>query len=218
MLAFLAFLTSLVTRLFSSRQSLVIENAVLRKEAEILKRRLQGSPLRTARPDRIMLSVLHRIYNIRHLVTIIKPETVLKWQRNLTKSFWAFNKKYYPGRPPVPTATKDLILEMKNSNLCWGYARIQGELAKLGIDLATKTIANVLRHYRTKGHGQVELELAEVSQGPSLVSLCDGLLHGRYNSQQALLCLLYHQPCEQGNCSLCRHREPGETVCSSAAA
>jgi len=59
------------------------------------------------------------------LITLIKPETVLKWQGNLRKKFWTFpSEKFKAGRPPVPEYIKKLILDMKNKNLCWGYKRI----------------------------------------------------------------------------------------------
>lgn len=85
-------------------------------------------------------------------MTLIKPETVLKWQRNLIKKFWTF--PYYksrPGRPPVPVWIRELILDMKNKNLLWGYKRIQSELLKLGIDLDKKTIWNILYNFRRRG-------------------------------------------------------------------
>ena len=85
-------------------------------------------------------------------VTLIKPETILQWQRNLIKRFWTFpSYKTRPGRPPVPSWIKEIILDMKNKNLHWGYKRIQGELLKLGIDLDKKTIWNILSNFRRRG-------------------------------------------------------------------
>ena len=78
-------------------------------------------------------------------MTLVKPETVLSWQRNLIKRFWTF--EHTPakrGRKPVDADVKDLILSMKNDNLLWGVKRIQGELLKLDISLSTKTIRKSL--------------------------------------------------------------------------
>ena len=48
---------------------------------------------------------------------LIKPESVLRWQRNLIKKFWTFpSYKTRIGRPPVPALAKQLILDMKNKN------------------------------------------------------------------------------------------------------
>jgi hypothetical protein len=70
----------------------------------------------------------------------------------LIKKFWTFcSDKPRIGRPPVPASTKELVLDMKNKNLYWGYKRIQGELLKLGIELDKKTIWNILNEFRKKG-------------------------------------------------------------------
>ena len=77
----------------------------------------------------------------KEFVTLIKPETVLKWQRNLIRRFWTFpSQKPRIGRPEVPASIKELILDMKNKNLHWGYKKIQGELLKFGIHLDQKTV------------------------------------------------------------------------------
>ena len=55
---------------------------------------------------------------ISHL-TIVKPETVLSWQRRFIKNFWTYEHRS-PGRKPVDRDTKNLILEMKQENPHWG--------------------------------------------------------------------------------------------------
>ena len=139
--------------LFSSRQlDILIENAILKKENEILKRK-KNDRLKFRFFDRLFYSVICKLSKkAKGSVKLIKPETVLKWQRNLIKRFWTFpSYKSNPGRPPVPVWIRELILDMKNKNLHWGYMRIQGELLKLGIDLDKKTIWNILYHFRRKG-------------------------------------------------------------------
>jgi len=113
--------------LFSARQmDIVIKNVILNKEIEILKRKNK---------ERIKFRFLHRLFYAvlcqlsergKDFVTLIKPETVYKWQRKLIKEFWAFpSYKSRIGRPPVPVYIKELILNMKNRNINWGYKRIQ---------------------------------------------------------------------------------------------
>ena len=101
----------------------------------------------------MIYTIFHKLSKkIREHITLIKPETVLKWQRILIKKLWTFNsEKSKGGRPSVPAEIKNLILDMKNKNLYWGYKRIQGELLKLGIKLDKKTIGNILRDFRRKG-------------------------------------------------------------------
>ena len=82
---------------------------------------------------------------------MVRPETVLKWQRNLIKKFWTFKMKKKPGKPPVDQKNKNLTLKIKNENLIMGVRKIQGELLKLHVDLDYKTIWNILREFRKKG-------------------------------------------------------------------
>jgi len=81
----------------------------------------------------------------------VKPETVLRWQRQLIKQFWTFKRKTRVGRPPVSHEIKRLILAMKNDNLYWGHKRIQGELLKLNIHMDKNTIRNILSDFRRRG-------------------------------------------------------------------
>ncbi len=69
---------------------------------------------------------------INHL-TIVKPDTLLSWQRRLIKNFWCYNHKY-PGRKTVAKDIKALIIEMKNENYLWGCKKISNELRKINID------------------------------------------------------------------------------------
>ena len=139
--------------LFSGKKrDVVIENLILKKEITILKRK-NKKRIRFKFIDKLFYAVFNKIsYKLKECITLIKPETVLKWQRDLIKKFWAFpSKKAKVGRPPVPGWIKNLILEIKNKNLLWGCKRIQGELLKLGIELHKKTIGNILRDFRRKG-------------------------------------------------------------------
>ena len=144
MFNFILLIMRWIVFLFPSKQlDILVENAILKKENEILKREKKDR-LKFRFIDRLFYAVICKSSKkAKGCVTLIKPETVLKWQRHLIKKFWTFpsyNKR--PGRPAVPGWIKDLILEMKNKNLQWGYKRIQGELLKLGIDLDKKTIWN----------------------------------------------------------------------------
>jgi hypothetical protein len=131
---------------------LILENMLLRKENEILKRQIKKR-IKFKFFDRIFYAMLYTLRNaIKEKVILIKPETVLRWQRYLIKSFWTFPSfKSKVGRSVTPATIKNIILDMKNNNLYWGYKRIQGELIKLGIQLDTITIKNILKFYRDRG-------------------------------------------------------------------
>ncbi len=158
MIAFFAALLRLFLRSFRSKGNVLTENALLKKENEILLRRVGKKRVHFGFSDKLFLVVLNGAADIRHRLTLVKPETLLSWQRTLTKRFWTF--EHLPakrGRKPVDADVKNLILSMKNDNLLWGVKRIQGELLKLDISLSTKTIRKILQAFRRRGMVQSSL-------------------------------------------------------------
>ena len=152
MVLFLASLLRFFLYAFSSSKTLLSENAVLKKENEILLRKVDKKRVHFSFYDRFFFVVLNRAADIKDRLTLVKPETVLAWQRTLIRQFWTF--EHGParrGRKPVDTDIKNLILAMKNDNLLWGVKRIQGELLKLDISLSTKTIRKILQSFRRRG-------------------------------------------------------------------
>lgn len=138
--------------LFKSDQKLYAEILILKKENLILKRKHPNQRFRISRFDKIIYVILDLLYNIKGSIILFSPQTVLKWQNSLVASFWTFLKKdSHPGRPPVPSDVKELILNMKNDNLLWGIKKIRDELLKLSIALDKQTIRNILRDFRKKG-------------------------------------------------------------------
>jgi hypothetical protein len=121
------------------------------KEVEILKRKNHKKSLRIKYSDRVILSILNIFGYIKEQLLIVKPETVLKWQRKLIKRLGTFRRSKLGGRPPESNTIEQLNIEMKNDNLKWGARKIQGELLKLDIQLNEKTIRNILNDYRRKG-------------------------------------------------------------------
>ena len=151
MFSLLTFLIGAIFNLLKSKQELIIQICLHKKELEILKRQNQKKRLKFNHCDRTIFSILNRIGNIKETLSIVKPETVPGWQKHLIKRFWTYKTKNRVGRPPVHSEIKQIILSMKNDNLYWGYKKIQGELKKLGISLDQKTIRNILTDFRRKG-------------------------------------------------------------------
>ena len=152
MVFFFASLLRLFLLAFGSRSAVLAENAVLQKENEILLRKVGKKRVQFNFYDRLFFVVLNRAADVKDRLTLVKPETVLAWQRTIIRRFWTFpHGPERRGRKPVDAEIKNLILSMKNNNLLWGVKRIQGELLKLDISLSTKTIRKILQSFRRRG-------------------------------------------------------------------
>jgi len=83
---------------------------------------------------------------LEQLSTIVTPETILRWHRELVARHWDYSTlRKTAGRPPVPQEIIKLVLRMAKENPSWGYDRIQGALANLGYCVSDKTVRNVLK-------------------------------------------------------------------------
>ncbi len=150
MFSLLTLLISAIFNLLKSKKNLLLQVCLYKKELEILKRQNQKKRLNIQYSDRLIFSILNKIGNIKEILSIVKPETILLWQKQIIKRFWTYKSKNRAGRPPIEEEIKEIILNMKNDNLNWGYKKIQGELLKLGISLDQKTIRNILNVFRRK--------------------------------------------------------------------
>ncbi len=130
-----------------NRAQLLAENALLRQQLLVLRRSVKR-PVVTP-PDRALLVLLAgRVRAWRHALHIVQPETLLRWHRAGFRSFWRRNSRPEPGRPPLPAETITLIREMAADNPLWGAERIRGELGKLGLRVAKRTVQTYLRGTR----------------------------------------------------------------------
>ena len=77
-------------------------------------------------------------------LTIVEPETVVRWHRAGFRSFWRWKSSRRAGRPSVPPEIRRLIREMSLPNPLWGAPRIHGELLKLGIDVGQTSVAKYM--------------------------------------------------------------------------
>jgi len=129
-------------------RELTLENEYLRLENRILKSKVEGR-IRLTDDERwaLMKAALAMGRKLmRKVVTIVKPETILAWQRRLEQPKWDYLRRRCrgPGRPRTPADFEALVCRMARENT-WGYKRISGELKKLGIELSKSCIAGILR-------------------------------------------------------------------------
>ena len=79
------------------------------------------------------------------VLLLVKPETVLRWHRELVRRKWTIRQERVGGRPTVPAEVEALVLRLARENARWGYRRIQGELAKLGHRLSHTSVRSILQ-------------------------------------------------------------------------
>src|ERR1700683_4336385 len=120
----------------------------LQEENRVLKERMGGRRLRftdAERPrlDRKAQALGRKVLN--ELETLVTPDTLLRWYRELVASKWNYSRRRGPGRPRVMRTIADLIVRMALDNPSWGYTRIGGALANLGHQVGRGTIANILK-------------------------------------------------------------------------
>jgi transposase InsO family protein len=125
---------------FKSRRRLEAEILVLRHQLSVLQQRMPGRVhLRWA--DRAVFIWLYRCCpRILDGITIVRPETVVRWQRMGFAVYWRWKSRPRGGRPRIDKEIRDLIRRMSLENRLWGATKI-GELLKLGIEIAQSTVS-----------------------------------------------------------------------------
>ena len=134
---------ALARALFGSRLELLAENLALRQQLAIFKQK-RPRP-RIAPGDRFFWVLLRRVWrNWANALIVVKPETVVGWQRQGFKLFWRWiSRAKNVGRPRIPREVQALIRRMAREN-GWGAPRIHGELLKLGLVIDERTVSRYL--------------------------------------------------------------------------
>ena len=149
MFALLRFFLTLFSSLFKSKSRLEAENAALRRQVIVLQRKVRGRVYFT-NSDRLFLIQLYRWFpSVLKVITIIRPETVVRWHRAGFRRYWRWKSRSLGGRPQIEADLGALIRRMSVDNPLWGAPRIHGELLKLGFEVAQSSIAK----YMIKRHG-----------------------------------------------------------------
>jgi putative transposase len=126
-----------------------IEILALRHQLTVLQRQVP-KPIFTPE-DRFLLSgLLHHLPmdKLRQLVLLVHPDTILRWHRDLLRRrHAAASAPRRPGRPRTVRFIRALVLRLARENPSWGYRRIHGELAALGIRIAASTVWEILKEH-----------------------------------------------------------------------
>ena len=82
------------------------------------------------------------------VILLFKPDTLLKWHRELVRRKWTLKRAARRGQPPLSHELEALILRLAQENPTWGYGKLEGELGKLGYAIGRSTIRDVLKRQR----------------------------------------------------------------------
>ena len=81
---------------------------------------------------------------LRELGSIVTPDTILRWHRELIARKYDGSSHRRPGRPGLSDEVRDLVVRMARENESWGYTRIVGELDKLGHRVSRSSVRRIL--------------------------------------------------------------------------
>ena len=127
MIGLLCFGLAILISPFRSKSRLEAENAVLRHQLIVLRRKMRGRPQLTNN-DRWFFIQLYRWFPaILQVLTIIRPDTLVRWHRAGFRRYWSWKSRPRGGRPQIETELRVLIRRMSVENPLWGAPRIHGD-------------------------------------------------------------------------------------------
>ena len=149
MLSLFCLLLAILASPFKSKMRLEAENTALRHQLIIVRRKVPGR-IGLTKTDRLFFVQLYRWFpSILKSITIIRPETLVRWHRAGFRNYWRWKSRARGGRPQIGSDLRTLIRRMNIENPLWGAPRIHGELLKLGFEVAQSTVAK----YMVKRYG-----------------------------------------------------------------
>src|SRR3979490_1175707 len=144
MIALLSFFLTLLVSPFKSRSRLEAENAALRYQLIVAQRKMRGR-IQLTNGDRLFLVQLYRWFpSVLKAITIIRPETLVRWHRAGFRRYRRWKSRSLGGRPQIDADLRALIRRMSVDNPLWGAPRIHGELLKLGFEVAQSSVAKYM--------------------------------------------------------------------------
>ena len=143
----------LLADLARSKMELLAENAFLRQQLLVAARHVRKPGFRIW--DRLILVMLAAVVtNWRSALILVKPETLLRWHRDVFRLIWRWrSRRKARAKPRLSAETISLIRRMAAENRLWGAERIRGELLKLGLAVAKSTIQRYISRIRSSPPG-----------------------------------------------------------------
>ena len=120
-----------------SEQEKALEILLMRQQLDLLERRLD-KPIRLSKVEKLTVAVLtvklkaatkQSTARLREVMRLFRPETVLKWHRELVRRKWTYPQTNRGGRPRTSVEVETLIVRFVRENPDWGYGKLKGELS-----------------------------------------------------------------------------------------
>src|ERR1039458_5425824 len=124
------------------------EILILRHQLAVLQRREPRRPKLNWADRALLATLLGVIPKARRqgLRLLITPDTIVRWHRDIVRRHWAArSKRGRTGRPATRHSIRALVRRLARENPDWGYRRIHGELAGLGVKVAASTVWEILK-------------------------------------------------------------------------
>src|SRR5438093_13711329 len=129
-------------------QELLLRNEYLVTENRMLRNQITGRVRLTDGERKTLAAIGQKLGKqaLKDVATIGKPATILGWHRKLVaQKCDGSQQRQSPGRPTIAEELEALIVRIAQENCSWGYDRIVGALANLGLTISTQTVGNVLK-------------------------------------------------------------------------
>ena len=144
--------TRVVSLLGLSRREVWWKDAeilILRHQLAVAQREQPRAHARLTWSDRAWLALLAGTLPVKRLAglrLIVAPSSILRWHRDILRRRWARRSRCgHTGRRPTRRSIRSLVLRLARENESWGYRRVHGELAVLGVTVAPSTVWQILK-------------------------------------------------------------------------
>jgi len=131
-------------------QALLLRNEYLVTENRMLRNQITGRVRLTDGERKTLAEIGQKLGKkaLEEVATIVKPDTILAWHRRLVaQKCDGSTQRKAPGRPKVDPELEALIVRMAQENRSWGYDRIVGALANLGLLVSAQTVGNIRKRH-----------------------------------------------------------------------
>ncbi|HEX5140104.1 MAG TPA: integrase core domain-containing protein [Dehalococcoidia bacterium] len=136
-------LLAFLRALFRTRRQLVLENAALRQQLLVLRRRVLRRHLKPS--ERAFWVAMARLLPTwRKVLLVASPDSVLRWHKAGFRALWRWKCRHKIGRPEIPRKLYCLIRRLARENPTWGAHRIADELALLGWKVGKSTVGRYM--------------------------------------------------------------------------